>query len=129
MAIVLIFILSIIAPYNGFVMMYQCGYGNNLILFLLFSFVGIYAIFLLSVILEKFKPSFLIILSSGSIVILAYHYLAIRIFNTICKGVNDGLMNNDVITFFLSLAILLLHIPIIKLVSRYFSVILGGRKI
>lgn len=129
MAIVLIFTLSIIAPYNGFVMMYQCGYGNNLILFLLFSFVGISAIFLLSVILEKFKPSFLIILSSSSIVILAYHYLAIRIFNTICKGVNDGLMNNDVITFFLSLAILLLHIPIIKLVSRYFSVILGGRKI
>ena len=121
--------LSLAAPSNGFVMMYQCGYGNNIILFLLLSIIGISIVFLLALLLECVRPKFLLIISQGNIVILAYHYLGIRLFNSICKMISIDLMNNDLLTFCMSLILLVVHIPIIKCVSRYFPIIMGGRKI
>lgn len=126
---VTLLVLLLIAPYNGFVMMYQCGFRHNILLFLLLSMIGIGVIFLLSVILEKQRPSFLRIISQGSIVILAYHYLGVRIFNTICSRVNENIMNNDILTLFITLILMVMFIPIIKCVSRYVPTILGGRKI
>lgn len=125
----MLLILLLVTPYNGFVMMYQCGFGHNILLFLLLSVIGIGVIFLLSVMLEKQRPSFLRIISQGNIVILAYHYLGIRIFNIICSRVNENMMNDDILTFCIALILMVMFIPIIKSVSRYFPIIMGGRKI
>ena len=125
----LLSLLICFAPYNGFVMMYQCGYGYYLWLFILLSFIGIFLIFHLSIKLETFKPTFLRIISQGNIVILAYHYIGIRVFDSVCKRLNENLMNNDLLSFVVSLFVLFLFVPIIKCVSRYFPIIMGGRKI
>lgn len=125
----MLLILLLVAPYNGFVMMYQCGFGHNILLFLLLSVIGIGVIFLLSVMLEKQRHPFLRIISQGNIVILAYHYLGIRIFNIICSRVNENMMNDDFLTFCIALILMMIFIPIIKCASRYFPIIMGGRKI
>ena len=119
----MVLLLSLIAPYNGFVKMYQCGYGHSFLLFFILSAIGVGAVFLFAMVLESIRPSFLRIISQGSIVILAYHYLGIRCFNSVCKVMNEDMMHSDWLTFCFSLSLLIVHIPIIKFVSRNIPII------
>lgn len=118
------------APKNGFVMMYLCGFGNNIIDFFIYAFTGILLMFLLSCLLNSIHPKWIYIISRGTIVILGYQYLPVNIYMHIFKV--SGILkyaNSDIVSCIVAVAILFLFVPIIQLVSKYFPIVMGYRKL
>jgi len=118
---------SLISTVNGTPWMYLCQYGNNLFLFLLSSFLGILSIFIVSCAICKIRYCYAQTISSGSILILALHY---PIVSRISWHLNNHVTSDvkyDIVSFVLSIIIMMTFIPIIKIAKTKFPLLMGRR--
>lgn len=125
---ILIFLL---APSNGVVYMIYGGYGKYFSLYLLNGMAGIVVVFLCSLLLEKTRwTQYTRYINVGSIMILATHmFLVSRLNPLLINILGDYEFAYELSTVAMSVLILALFIPAIKLVQRYFSIALGGRRL
>ncbi len=114
-------LLVTIVPFNGRVDVNGCNYGNNIVLFYVIGMVGILATVLLSMLYTN-SSKIITIISSGTILILAFSG---KITNLILG--NDVLIN-PVVGIIVTTITVLLFIPVIVLVKKYFPILMGGRK-
>ena len=78
--------------------------------------------------LDKIKRTFVPILAAGNLVILTFHR---ELLHSPLKMINrNELLSdyNDILTFLLSVAVMIVFIPICQLVIRYIPVVIGNRK-
>lgn len=120
LSVIIIFLLG---RYNGYVWMYRCGYGNNYMLFLLGGIIGTIFIIFIAKYLNRFQFRWVTDISMGSILILGFHYQLIDLFTYLLKRVE--LSRNLLIDIVLSILIMALFIPVIRLTSKYFPLLLG----
>lgn len=126
--VILIFLL---APSNGVVYMIYGGYGKYFSLYLLNGMAGIVVVFLCSLLLEKTRwTQYTRYINVGSIMVLATHmFLVSRLNPLLINILGDYEFAYELSTVAMSVLILALFIPAIKLVQRYFSIALGGRRL
>lgn len=130
LVILLSIILFFISNINGFARMYACDYGYNIGLFFCGGVLGSVIIYLVSLLLDDVYSRWVRIISVGSIVILAYQFIPIKLYGAVILF--NGLVpykNNDILTFIVSLVITCCFVYVIKLVQRFMPVIMGGRKL
>ena len=96
--------------------MYLGDYGCYISLFILGGIAGTFIIFALSKILGK-SPFFVKKISSGTIIILGFHSVLIKV----CRHFFDS----SLLDYVLAIVITILFIPIIMMAERYFPIILG----
>lgn len=101
--------------------MYKCCYGEDFMLFVLGGVVGTIIVYLASKILEGFKLQAVIDISNGCVVILGFHYY----FNMLVSHFVD---NNSLMVYIISFFILVAFVPIIRLIRRFFPLMLGVRR-
>lgn len=122
--------LFVIGEHNGFAKMYACNYGNNILLFFLGGLLGSALVYIASLCLDDVVFPWVKIISIGSIVILGYQFVPIKVYGLAMQiGALAPYKNNDILTMVLSVVIMWIFIFIIKFVERHFPVILGGRRI
>lgn len=114
--------------YNGFAeILAPKMWGNSVILFFIDAFIGSFMIFLFSKLLDPFEFKFVKVISSGTLLIMAFHnvnvvYALLYTFNL------PGSPSNILDAFILAvLNITILYYPII-FIQKYVPFILGGRK-
>lgn len=111
--------------YNGYVQMYRCLYGNHIYLYLLGGMAGTVFIYALSK-LFVFGGNTLssTCVAKGTILILGFQMPIIHLLCD-CIDYQGGVVE----AFVLSLLILLMFIPLIKLLEIYFPIIIGQLKV
>ena len=117
-----LFIVFFCGHNHKYVFMYNCGYGDNLILYLLGGLSGSVFIFLISKLLEKFHWSIIADVSIGTTLILGFHMHIIHIFRHFFNIPSFA-------DFVFSIIIVLLFVPIIRLCKRYAPIIMGKYRI
>lgn len=107
------------------------GYGNYFSLYLLNGMAGIVVAFLCSLLLEKTRwTRYTRYINVGSIMILATHmFLVSRLNPILINTLGDYEIAYELSTVLMSVFILVLFIPAIKLIQSYFSIALGGRNL
>ena len=106
--------------YNGYVGLFWCNYGGNLVLFLIGAVAGMVMIWALSVLIGHTSKAITVI-SGGTIIILGFHKILIdfvRVFLT-----------PSVFDVILAILILLLFIPFIIATERFFPLMAGKYRI
>lgn len=126
-AMVALVILYPLSEMNGNMFMYDCGYGNYISLCYLNALIGSFAVLLISVSMQQYFRGGVILLATGSIVILGFHGIPLNI--TTLKfpyltNVGGEILGSFMYAFILYIA----FIPVVKLVARYCPVFLGHRK-
>lgn len=106
--------------FNDIVWMYLNEFGNNYLLFLLGGISGTAVLFLIAKKFEHITPYWLNILSEGTIIILGFQMVFIRIIIKIfpTRSCSDMLF---------SFIIMIIFIPIISICKRRFPYLLGKR--
>ena len=123
--LVLVFICSLFFVWisdhnNNYVAMYRCDYGGNLLFFLVGGVAGTMMIFALSKLFRHtFKP--ITIISRGTIIILGFHIFFIDLVRVF--------LPKSYFDIFLAVVIVLLFIPLITMVERYFPLMVGKYRI
>ena len=120
--VICIIIVYVVRWENGAPWMYDNRYGENLILFLIGGNVGTLAVFMVSYYLQNTQLNIISIISKGTIIILGFQKLLIRIFKHFPTPFDD-----DLVKYIFAFVILLLFIPIIQLSERYCPILLGYR--
>ena len=120
--IVCLIVVFVVGLYNGAPWMYDATYGKNIILFFVGGLSGTFVMFAISYLLRNIKPQSLIVLSKGTIIILGFHQLFIRVYNHLLLQYHSTISD-----YVIALIILLAFIPIIQLSEKYFPVLLGSR--
>ena len=120
------FCFLLITPYNGSVNVDAGIYGKNIFLFYLNALLGI--LFLFSVVqslnLEKLK--YVSLIGEYSIVVLIFHLYIIQLCKMGVTMLGYNVHNLHVgVSFIISLLVIFLHIPLIKIINRKFSYIIG----
>lgn len=105
---------------NGYVWMYRCGYGQDLLLFFIGALSGTFLIFFVSYYLRR--SSHVITISKGTILILGFHSYFIDLFRNIIPS-------STFLDYIFSALIIVLFIPLIKITERYFPMVLGKNRI
>lgn len=124
--IILLFIISYISCYyNGKIDMYSLDYGSNIILFYISAFSGIGFIIFLIRNLEIYSR-FIDFVGTNTLIILAYHGRCMTLIKFIflilgVKMIND----NTIYNIFFSIIQLILCIPIIMILNKYFPKFVG----
>jgi fucose 4-O-acetylase-like acetyltransferase len=108
--------------------MHSCDYGENIIFFYLFGFLGIASVLMLcQIYTAKFK--IVEIISGGTILIFAFES---QICMPILLKISEKIIGLDVYNLFvcagLAIVALLLFVIPIRLASKYFPILLGGRR-
>ena len=106
--------------YNGYVGMFRCDYGGNIILFLLGGIAGTVMIWALSV-LFGCAPKIVVIISRGTIIILGLHKILIDLV--------WAFVTPSVLDVVFAALILLLFIPFIIATETYFPLMAGKYRI
>ncbi len=101
---------------NGYVWLYRCGYGRDLLLFLIGGISGTCCIFAIAKALGKASKSVLEI-SAGTVVVLGFHQHVISLIRTYIQP--------SPFDYVFAFIILLLFIPIIAVVQKYCPFLLG----
>lgn len=101
---------------NDYVLMHKCGYGGNLLWFLMGGIAGSCFVFALSKLLRITSKSINII-SIGTIIILGFHFYFINWIREI--------LSESYLDYAFAAIILMLFIPIILLAEKYFPLIIG----
>ncbi len=110
---------------NGMVWVFQGGTGTNLALFYINALTLSFMLFVISCIVT-IQRSWVRVISSGTIVILALHIILIGRMRPFIDGsLYLGTYGREVCEFCLSVLILMIFIPIIKITP---IILLGGRK-
>jgi len=113
-----VLIIVICGYYNSEVWMHKVGYGNNIPLFLIGGIAGSTAIFLVSKVFSFHNVKSVLLISKGTIIILGFHVYLIWF-------VRGFLTEPSIMDFILSLLILIVFIPLIRLSERYCPLIIG----
>lgn len=127
-AICLTALVGLISHYNGMVEMFNAKFGSNIFLFIL---GGIFGSMLLAIISMRFGSkdykNVIKTISTGSILILAWQIIfLLAITLTIAKSMGN-LIHHGAITFILSIAIMLIFIPVIKFANIHLPFLVGYR--
>lgn len=107
---------------NGAPWMYDNRFGENIILFFIGAFAGTILVFIISYYLQNKKLYLINVISEGTIIILGFQKLFIRLFKHF-----PTFYNEDLLKYLYAFIILVLFVPIIKLSERYFPILLGIR--
>ena len=102
--------------------MYDATYGKNILLFFIGGIAGTCAVFVISFFVKSYKPIAVVTISKGTIIILGFHQLLIRLFDRL-----PAIFHSVFFEYVVALLILLTFIPIIRLTEKYFPVLLGYR--
>lgn len=113
-------LVAICSMYNGYVGLYRCYYGGNLILFLVGAAAGIVMIWALSVLIGC-VPKAVTVISRGTIIILGFHKILIDFVWTF--------LTPSVLDTIFAILILLLFIPFIIATERFFPLMAGKYRI
>ena len=106
--------------YNGCVGLYYCNYGGNMLWFLIGGLSGSIMIYAISKLCEC-TPKIISVVSQGTIIILGFHKLLITLIkNYYPESVCDVLF---------AALIVLLFVPFIKAVEKYFPLMVGKYRI
>lgn len=125
-AIALLVFLSdlLLVRYNGMVWVFMGAVGKNLALFYINALAMSFVVYVLSCCLT-FRNRNMEVVSSGTIVILALHFILIGRMRPFIDRLHFNVYGMDIIEFCLSVLILLIFIPVIRFTP---SLLLGGRK-
>ena len=118
-----------VSYYNGAAWMYMGEYGRWLILFEVSAFSGILFMLTLSCLLDGVHLTGCKQISIGSMVVLAYHQDVNHPMLKWIRSYEWSDLTTDMAMMLSSIVTLLAFIPIVYLLSRYFPVITGGRKL
>lgn len=129
--IFLLYILVQMSPLMGYVDIDHSRFGDNIGLFYLLAFLGITSMVCLSQ-WYVFNSKLITLISTGTIIIFTFHgwfFKAIFLVFGIRKG---DLYEGGVVDLFtaswVSVATVLIMVPLIVIVKKYFPILLGGRK-
>lgn len=128
--IIIACVLYFVSLYNGCVYMFSGKYGNNFLLFLLASSLGIIMMIILSKGINIF-PKQIALLANGTILILGfqtYFYQTLQSILLKC-GISAELWLYDFLTLLGSACIVLAFYPISITVKKFFPVLMGMRKL
>ena len=101
---------------NGYVWMYICRYGSNLLLFLSGGLAGSFCVFAISRLLGH-APSCVTLVSKGLILILGFQSYFIAFFRKF--------FDSSLFDYVWAAVVMVLFVPVIILAERFFPLILG----
>jgi hypothetical protein len=116
-----------LSNYNGRIDTNEYIYGNSLLLFYINAFLGIILIVAMAT-FYRIQNNIISIISNGTIIILAFH---VYLFETLCKIIGmkgAGIVINPVVAALVALATLLLMIIPIRIIEKYFPILLGKKR-
>ncbi|MBQ0049606.1 MAG: acyltransferase family protein [Bacteroidales bacterium] len=116
--IITLFLIFICGHNHEYVSLYLCGYGDNMILFLVGGLAGSAFVFFLSKLLEGFRWSIVTDISVGTILILGLHVHFISF-------IRRFFVDPSIADLFFTIIIVLLFVPIIRFCKSYIPIILG----
>lgn len=108
------------STYNGYVAVYRCNYGGNMLLFMAGAVAGTLMIWALSKLLGC-APKAVAVISRGTILILGFHKILIDLVR--------AFLTPSVLDAAYAIIILLLFIPFISAVDRYFPLMAGKYRV
>lgn len=120
--VISLFIVFLCGHNHKYVYLYICGYGDNLILYLIGGLAGSAFIFFISKLLEKFHWSIITDISIGTTLILGFHMHIISIIRNYFNTASFA----DVV---FSMIIVLTFVPIIRFCKSYAPIIMGKYRI
>ena len=125
--VLIFFIQYFLSYYNGVANMVINDYGKSILLFYVLGMSGSIMIFIISIIIERSSISQLYgsiikTISSGTILILGFHMIFVRIFMCLFKLT---FIEKDIFCYPASIIILLLFIPIIIFTHKHIPVLIG----
>lgn len=124
--ILILFIINLISCcYNGRVDMQSLNYGNNILLFYISAFSGIGFIICLIRNLDIYNK-FLDFIGGNTLIILAYHNRCMTFIKLVFMIIGINVINNNTIyNIFFSIIQLLICVPIIFILNKYFPKFVG----
>ena len=120
--IVCVVVVLVVGWLNGAPWMFNADYGKNILLFFVGGVAGTMAIFIISYQLRNLKPKVVDIIAKGTIIILGFHPLFIKMYVRFPSG-----FRNPFSDYLAALVILLAFVPIIRIIENNFPVMLGLR--
>lgn len=127
-AISLSLILYPLAELNGEMFMYDCGYGNSIPLCYFNAIIGFFAVLLVSIAIKDKLRDYIVVLASGSILVLGFHGIPLNLTMLLFPGATQ--IGGEILGGILFAVILYLaFFPFIKLVRKYFPIMMGYRKV
>lgn len=120
-------LLVIIADYNGFVKMYLGEYGNSVCLAYCGGIIGSIVVFILSVLLNRFRPIWSYYISIGTLVILDFHRDISHPLLKLIDKMDVSYITNGMMTFVVSTIVLISFVPIIWIIRKWCPMIIGYR--
>lgn len=113
-----------LAELNGEMYMYDCGYGNNLILCYLNALIGTFSILLICICLQNYLQKLIALMATGSIIVLGFHGIPLNI--AMFKFSFITTIGGEIIgTIAFALILYVAFVPVIKFIKRYASIMLG----
>lgn len=120
------FLFLLLAPYNGIVNVDAGMYGKNLFLFYLNAVFGILFLFSIIQIFRLEKLKYVSLVGEYSIIVLIFHLYMIQLFKVGITVLGYNVHNLHIgVSFIISLLVIYLNIPLIKVISRKFSYVIG----
>lgn len=115
-----LFIVISCCHFNGFVSLFQCDYGGNMLLFLLGGISGSIMIFAVSKLLGH-TSKIVGIISRGTIIILGFHKLFISLVG--------AFFPSSYLDIIFAALIVVLFVPLIIIIEKYFPLMAGKYRI
>lgn len=123
----LIFVTYFVGVYNGSAALYKGLYGNSLWLFFIGAITGCLIVLAISVFMDNKKSRCVETISIGTILILVFHRELLHPLLKLINNANVDIITENILMFVSSAIVLLVFIPIIYLVKRFFPIVLGRR--
>lgn len=115
-----LFLVALCSTFNGYVGLFRCSYGGNILLFLVGAIAGTVMIWALSK-LFGYAPKAVVVISRGTIIILGFHKILIDLVR--------AFFASSVLVIIYAILILLIHIPIIIATEKFFPLMAGKYRI
>ena len=120
-------IVWICGKYNDPVMLYRCDYGSSVLLCLLGGTAGTVVVYSFSILLGPFFKHCVSIIGGGTLIILALHPIALVAVEFALHRFSIYSINHS-LGYFHALFILLIFVPVIMFVKRYFPILYGKQR-
>lgn len=113
-----LFVIFICGHDHKYVYLYECGYGDNIFLFLLGGVGGSGFVYFISKVLERFTCKAVTDISVGTTIILGFHIHLVTLFRLFFRTLSVA----DVL---FTVIIMLAFIPVIRLCASYIPILMG----
>ena len=115
-------VVAICASLNGNVWMFVNGYGKNFLLFLLGGYAGTVGVLIVSKWMRDFWSASIVTISTGTIIILGFHYYVINIIQKM--GIDVPMLD-----YVFAALIVIAFIPIIRFTEKHFPYLIGKYRV